>query len=279
MLKQNRPYNLQGLNSLSYPMLHIPSVVNNTIGSQLYSDLIAGWEFGANSGSIGTDIKNVHNATYINRVTKENISAIESQSLGFTGSNASIVIPYNPLLNFQGKSFSLITLFKYKAIYLSSDQQFNSFFSKDFQNANKRTFRFDSYTYNGEIWLYFAIGDGGNHPRFFYNAIYKSITDTDWHLLIGEYKYDSTLANTKIRLYLDNLLLQEKTPEYFLGDNTDFYSLASRHLTATPSSAITPNFITYSTNQQYLYILHRETTQEERDYLWNNGLFTYLPKP
>jgi hypothetical protein len=256
--------------------LIINKMTNEPSQNLLYVDLIAGWEFGANSGVIGADIKGVHNATGTNSVirTTDNPSSIDTQSLTYTEAySAYIQIPYHVNLRVDNTSFTIAALFRFGGIANTSGYQFIPLFAKDMFQSGLRSFILalerDSSA-NPSVFIQIFNNNSNN------TFIQRFFNDSNWHLVIAEYEYVPIVSNTRLRLYFDNILFQETTPTFFISDNSYDYGLVTRfNTTSIPSSANAP-WITINHNLQYIYRWNRLLTQPEKDYLWNNGNFRYL---
>lgn len=238
-------------------------------GIALFNDAIAIWEFGADTGAIGTDKKGVNNASNVVGLQKKSSnSGIDTLALGTThtvGNQVAYLAIPSTNLDLAGKSFSLAALINLEN-KTGQPGDFN-FYAKHKFNDGERTLAF----YHGDLGserFRFLTGNLINQ----FNLLQGSpFTDNQWHLLIAEFDF---VANLKFLWFDNNLVGSQIITVSIVDDLSDDTYIFGNETSTGVFEPISPLGLI-----QYVARWDRILTQVERDYLWNDGNFRYIPSP
>lgn len=245
------------------------------IGQQLYDDAVAIWEFKSSSGTIGTDRKGDYSASSFANVVKTNNNLFQDETTlkRAESGDGHVIIPYSAQFNHQGKSFTYACLFFPTTLQSGYNNWF--LFGKDLFQSGHRTI---SLALNGVpndfYTIRFLLGNGTNFNEVIFNITSNELNS--WNLAICEYYYDSNnMANCKQRLYVNNTLIAESTPSFFIGEaNTSNFCLANTIINNGGQVDLT--YGTRSHQIGYIARWDKTLNTEEKDYLNNNGNFRFI---
>lgn len=226
-------------------------------------DLAFGFEYKTEQ-SIYADISGRENTSSIGRGSPSLTSGgiLDTQCLGNLNADGCLSIPYGDDIKFN-TTHTIAILFKLD-FPLGITNNINTILSKDQYGTNQREFAIvigkDIFGFSGFIfWCHWGGGTTLSSPD---KVIFSSFS-SDWHLIIAKY------TNNQFLVKLDNVQIISGTftPSTF---NTPLF-IGDRRIDNS-SFAAYPNYAKI----QYVYRWNAFLSDEQDNYLWNNGNFKFL---